>query len=69
MARTTWQTRIVIDPELHHGDPCVRGTRIPVAMIVGSLADGMRVVEVQTTFPHLVTEDILACLAYVAEMM
>lgn len=69
MARTTWQTRIVIDPELHHGDPCVRGTRIPVAMIVGSLADGMRVVEVQATFPHLVTEDILACLAYVAEMM
>lgn len=69
MARTTWQTRIVIDPELHHGDPCVRGTRIPVAMIVGSLADGMSVAEVQATFPQLVTEDILACLAYAAEMM
>lgn len=69
MARTTWQTRIVIDRELHHGDPCVKGTRIPVTMIVGSLADGMSIDEVQATFPQLTGEDILACLAYAAEMM
>lgn len=69
MARTTWQTRIVIDPELHHGDPCIKGTRIPVAMIVGSLADGMSADEVRATFPQLNMEDILACLAYAAEML
>lgn len=69
MARITWQTRIVIDPELHHGEPCVKGTRIPVSMIVGSLADGMSADEVQATFPQLTTDDILACLAYAAEMM
>jgi len=41
MGRVRWQDRIVIAPDLHHGDPCVKGTRIPVAVIVGSLADGM----------------------------
>ena len=69
MARATWQTRIVIDPELHHGDPCIKGTRIQVAMIVGSLADGMSFNEIQATFPQLTTQDILACLAYAAEVM
>ena len=39
--RRRWQDRIAIDPEIHHGDPCIKGTRIPVAMVVGSLADGM----------------------------
>jgi ATP-dependent Lon protease len=36
-----WSYRILIDPDIHHGEPCVRGTRIPVSMIVGSLADGI----------------------------
>lgn len=36
-----WQDRITIHPEIHHGDPCIKGTRIPVAMVVGSLADGL----------------------------
>ena len=41
MGRVRCQDRIVIAPDLHHSDPCIKGTRIPVAMIVGSLADGM----------------------------
>ena len=41
MTRTRWQNRVVIAPDIHHGDPCIKGTRIPVTMIVGSLADGM----------------------------
>ena len=41
MSRIRWQERVVVDTDLHHGDPCIKGTRIPVAMIVGSLADGM----------------------------
>jgi len=36
-----WQDRIVIEVDLHHGEPCIKNTRIPVAIIVGSLADGM----------------------------
>ena len=41
MGRMIWQERVVISPDLHHGEPCIKGTRIPVATIVGSLADGM----------------------------
>ena len=35
-----WRERIVIDPAIHHGDPCIKGTRIPVSFIAGSIADG-----------------------------
>jgi len=69
MSRIQWQARILIDPDLHHGDPCIKGTRIPVSMIIGSLADGMTSVEIQEAYPQLVLEDIQAALAYVAEIM
>lgn len=67
MGRIQWQNRIVIVPDLHHGEPCIRGTRIPVAMIVGSLADGMTPREIQAQYPQLTGEDIQAALAYAAE--
>ena len=35
-----WRERIVIDPGIHHGEPCIKGTRVPVSVIVGSVADG-----------------------------
>ena len=64
MARTRWQERVVIDRDLHHGDPCIKGTRIPVAMIVGSLADGMTYGQIRAAYPQLANEDISAALAY-----
>lgn len=69
MNRARWQKRVVIVPDLHHGDPCIKGTRIPVAMIVGSLADGMTPEEIQEAYPQLTREDIRAALAYVAEVI
>ncbi len=69
MKRVRWQERIVIAPDLHHGDPCIKGTRIPVAMIVGSLADGMDWQEIQEAYPQLATEGIQAALAYAAEVV
>jgi uncharacterized protein (DUF433 family) len=69
MGRVQWQERIVIAPDLHHGDPCIKGTRIPVAMIVGSLADGMTSEEIQEAYPQLTDEDIQAALAYAAEVV
>jgi uncharacterized protein (DUF433 family) len=35
-----WRDRISIDPRIHHGKPCIKGTRVPVSVIVGSIADG-----------------------------
>jgi uncharacterized protein (DUF433 family) len=67
MTRTRWQERVVIDRDLHHGDPCIKGTRIPVAMIVGSLADGMTNGQIRAAYPQLTNEDISAALAYAAD--
>jgi len=64
-----WQDRIVIEPDLHHGDPCIKGTRIPVTIVVGSLADGMTFEEICAAYPQLSNEDIYASLAYAAEVM
>ena len=69
MGRIRWQDRIEIAPDLHHGDPCIKGTRVPVAMIVGSLADGMTPGEIQEAYPQLSAEDIQAALAYAADVI
>ncbi len=69
MARVNWRERVVIDPDIHHGELCIRGTRIPVAMIVGSLADGMSFEEILREYPQLSEEDIRAALAYAAEVL
>ena len=69
MDRIRWQDRIVIAPDLHHGDPCIKGTRIPVSTIVGSLADGMTWEDVREAYPQLSPEDIQAALAYAAELV
>ncbi len=69
MARNLWRERVLVDPEIHHGDPCIRGTRIPVAMIVGSLADGMSAEEIIAEYPQLTREDVRAALEYAAEVM
>jgi uncharacterized protein (DUF433 family) len=69
MARIRWQERVVIAPDVHHGDACIKGTRIPVAMIVGSLADGMTPEEIREAYPQLTPEDIQAALAYAADVI
>jgi uncharacterized protein (DUF433 family) len=60
--------RIVIDPKICHGKPVVRGTRTPVAIIVGSLAGGMSFEEIQAEY-EVTAEDIRAALAFAAELV
>ncbi len=69
MERIDWQYHITIDAALHHGEPCIKGTRIPVSIIIGSLADGMTFDEIRIYYPQLTIENIRAALAYAAEMM
>lgn len=64
-----WQDRVKIAPDIHHGEPCIKGTYIPVAMLVGSLADGMTFDDIHNAYPQLTDEDIYAALAYVAEVL
>lgn len=58
--------RISIDHRVMGGVPCVRGTRIPVATVVGSLADGMATEELLGEFPQLTAEDVAEALRYAA---
>ena len=67
--RADWRTHVEIREDLHHGDPCIRGTRVPVRTIIGSLADGMSVEEIRDAYPQLTPEDVLAALAYAAEVL
>ena len=67
--RVDWRDRITVSPDLHHGEPCIKGTRIPVKIIIGSMADGMTPEEIMAAYPQLTREDILAALAYAARML
>ncbi|HXN47211.1 MAG TPA: DUF433 domain-containing protein [Bryobacteraceae bacterium] len=60
--------RIRVDPNVCFGKPCIRGTRIWVSLILDLLASGMAADEVIGEYPQLQKDDILAALAYGAEM-
>ncbi len=62
-----WRERIVIDPSLHHGEPCIKGTRVPVSVIVGSIADGDTPRKIIEAWPQLARDDIKAALKFAAE--
>jgi len=59
--------RITVNPNQMGGVPCIRGLRIPVATVVGMVADGMTEEEVLKTYPDLEHEDIQEALRYAAE--
>ncbi len=63
-----WRDRIVIDPELCHGKPCIKGTRIWVSLIVDNLAAGASEKEILEAYPSLSPGDVRASLAFAAEM-
>ena len=60
--------RISINPNVCFGQPCIKGTRIWVSLILDFLAGGMTEAEVLEAYPHLKLEDVRACLAYAAEV-
>jgi uncharacterized protein (DUF433 family) len=60
--------RITIDPDMRGGKPCIRGMRITVYDVLGYLASGMSQEEILADFPYLEAEDILASLAFAADI-
>ena len=58
--------RIVSDPAICSGEPCIRDTRIPVHIILSHLAAGDSVETVIKNFPRITKEDVQACLEYAA---
>jgi len=63
-----WRERIVTDPLILRGKPCIKGTRIPAALILGYLAAGKDAAAIQREFPDLTTADIAACLDYARDL-
>jgi len=64
-----WKKRVSVKADVHHGEPCITGTRVPVTMIVGCVAEGMSRPEIIEQFPQLSDEDIVGALQYAAEVL
>ena len=60
--------RINIDPTVCHGKPVIRGTRVPVAILIGSVAGGMSFAEIEREY-DVTPEDIRAALTYAMELV
>lgn len=60
------ESRVVADHRIMGGVPCIRGTRIPVATIVGLVAQGRTVEQIRTDYPKLTEEDVREALEFAA---
>jgi uncharacterized protein (DUF433 family) len=66
MEQKPWRDRIVWDRDLHHGEPCIKGTRVTVSILVASMAD-LGINELLREYPQLTHEDVQAALLFAAE--
>ena len=68
MERSELLQRITVNPDVCFGKPCIRGHRIWVSLILDLLAGGQSIEEILEDYPGLEAADVLACIAYGAEM-
>jgi uncharacterized protein (DUF433 family) len=64
-----WREHITVNPTVLHGKACIRGTRIPVAVVLANLADGLSAEEIIKSHPSLTVTGIQAALAYAADLV
>ena len=62
-------TRITVDPQQMGGVPCLRGMRIPVATVVGMVAEGLTNVEILRAYPDLEEAELQEALVFAAEAL
>jgi uncharacterized protein (DUF433 family) len=65
----TEHPRIILDPALLAGKPIIGGTRMSVEFVIGLMADGWTTGDIETNYPGITHEDILACLAYARDSL
>ena len=63
-----WKGHIVSEPEILRGKPRLKGTRIPVGLVLGYLAAGKTAEDIVAEFPDLTREQIAACLDYARDL-
>lgn len=61
--------RIEINPEIMGGKPVIKGTRIPVELVLRKLGSGIEVSELLAAYPHLTADDIRAAQAFAADYL
>jgi len=66
--KTNWEEFIVSTPDVLRGKPRIKGTRIPVSLILGYLAAGSTIEEIIEEFPDIKKEQIAACLDYARDL-
>ncbi len=64
-----YKEKISISPDIMLGKPVINGTRITVEFIIKKLSEGMEINEIITEYPPVQKDDILACLAYSADVI
>lgn len=69
MDKQTYREKITVDPGVMLGKPVIKGTRIPVELILRKLSEGMSIDELLDAYPHLTREDVLAALSYSADVI
>ena len=68
MTKNELLSRISVSPDVCFGKPCIAGHRIWVSLVLDMLASGMTIADVLAQYPGITKEDVLACIAYAAEM-
>ena len=63
-----WRDHITSAPTVCHGRACIRGTRVMVSVVLDNLAAGRSPAEIVTDYPTVTVEDVLATIAYAAEL-
>jgi uncharacterized protein (DUF433 family) len=63
-----WHDYITVDPNVCHGNACLKDTRITVSVVLDNLAAGLSIEEILRSYPTLKQESILAALSYAAEL-
>lgn len=66
--QVNWKNHIESTPDILRGKPHIKGTRIPVSLILGYFAAGNTADEIRTEFPDLNKEQIAACLDYARDL-
>lgn len=63
-----WQEHITVDPNICHGKPCIKGTRVMVSVILDNLAEGLTPEELMHSYPSVSREAVQAAIAYAADL-
>jgi uncharacterized protein (DUF433 family) len=63
-----WQDYITVDPNVCHGNACIKGTRVMVSVVLDNLAADLSVEDILRSYPSLKQESILAAISYAADL-